>query len=143
MICENVFLSATQPDPMYLRLLNVLLADVGPGSSVGIATELRAGRLGIESRWGRDISPVQTGPGAHPASCKMGTESFLRVKCGRGVLLTTHPLLVLRYVRVELYLYPPSGPHRACNGITLPLLLADTVIMYKFMNSPIIKHAFQ
>ena len=23
--------------------------------------------------------------------------------------------------RVELYLYPPSGPHRACNGITLPL----------------------
>ena len=24
--------------------------------------------------------------------------------------------------RVELYLYPSSGPHRACNGITLPLL---------------------
>ena len=22
--------------------------------------------------------------------------------------------------RVELYLYPPSGAHRACNGITLP-----------------------
>ena len=22
---------------------------------------------------------------------------------------------------VELHLYPPSGPHRACNGITLPL----------------------
>ena len=22
--------------------------------------------------------------------------------------------------RVELYLYPPSGPHRPCNGITLP-----------------------
>jgi len=21
---------------------------------------------------------------------------------------------------VELYLYPPSGPHPACNGITLP-----------------------
>jgi len=31
--------------------------------------------------------------------------------------------------RVELYVYPPSGPHRACNGITLPLhlpLLIDT-----------------
>jgi len=27
----------------------------GPGSSVGIATELRAGRSGIESRWGRDF----------------------------------------------------------------------------------------
>ena len=64
----------------------------GPGSSVGIATELRAGR----SRWGRDFPPFQTGPGAHPASCKMDTGSFLGVKCGRGMLLTTHPLLVPR-----------------------------------------------
>ena len=48
----------------------------GPGSSVGIATELRAGRSGIETRWGRDFPPVQTGPGAHPASWKMGTGSF-------------------------------------------------------------------
>ena len=67
-----------------------------PGSSVGTATELRAGWSGIESRWGRDIPPFKTGPGAHPASCKLGTVSFPRVKCGRGVLLTTHPLLVLR-----------------------------------------------
>ena len=28
------------------------------------------------------------------ASCKMDTGSFPGVKCGRGVLLTTHPLLV-------------------------------------------------
>ena len=48
----------------------------GPGSSVGIATELRAGRSGIESRWRRDFRPVQTGPWAHPTSCKMGTGSF-------------------------------------------------------------------
>ena len=67
----------------------------GPGSSVGIATELGAGRSGIESRWGQDFPPVQTGPGAHPASCKMGTGSFPEVKCGRGVL-TTHPFLVPR-----------------------------------------------
>ena len=66
------------------------------GSSVGIATELRAGRSGIESRGGRDFPPVQTGPGAHPTSCKIGTEFFPGVKCGRGVLLTTHPLLVPR-----------------------------------------------
>jgi len=57
----------------------------GGGSSVGIATELRAGRSGIESGWGLDFPPVQTGPGAHPASCKMGTGSFPGVKCGRGV----------------------------------------------------------
>jgi len=29
-------------------------------------------------------------------SCKMGTGSFPWVKCGRGVLPTTHPLLVPR-----------------------------------------------
>ena len=39
---------------------------------------------------------IHTGPGAHPASCKMGTGSLPGVKCGRGVLLTTHPLLVPR-----------------------------------------------
>jgi len=39
-------------------------------------------------------TPVQTGPGAHSASCKTGTGSFPGVKCGRGVLLATHPLLV-------------------------------------------------
>ena len=38
--------------------------------------------------------PAQTGPGAHPASCTMGNGAFPGVKYGRGVLLTTHPLLV-------------------------------------------------
>jgi hypothetical protein len=41
--------------------------------------------------------PVQTGPWAHPASCKMDTGSFPEVESGRGVTLTPHPLLVLRY----------------------------------------------
>jgi len=63
----------------------------GPGSSVGIATDYGLDGPGIESRWRRDFPPVQTGPEAHPASCKMGTGSFPGVKCGWGVLLTTHP----------------------------------------------------
>ena len=33
-------------------------------------------------------------PGAHPASCTMGTGSFPEVKCCRDVTLTPHPLLV-------------------------------------------------
>jgi len=50
---------------------------------------------GIESRWGSRFSaPVQTGPGAHPASCTMDTGSFPGIKCGRGVMLIPHPLLV-------------------------------------------------
>ena len=42
----------------------------------------------------RFSAPVQTGPGAHPASCTMGTGSFPGVKSGRSVTLTPHPLLV-------------------------------------------------
>ena len=66
----------------------------GPGSLVGIATDYGLDGSGIESRWGRDFPPVQTNPGAHTACCTMGTESFLGVKYGRGVTMTTHPLLV-------------------------------------------------
>ena len=49
----------------------------------------------VESQWGRDFPPVQTDPGAHPTSCKMGTGSFPGVKCGRGVLLTTSSAAVM------------------------------------------------
>ena len=42
----------------------------------------------------RFSAPVQTGPGAHPASCTISTGSFPGVKSGRGVTLTPHPLLV-------------------------------------------------
>jgi hypothetical protein len=83
-------------NPVFQCLNITTTKSYGPGSSVGIANELRAGRSGIESWWGRDFPPFQTGPGAHPASCKMGTGSFPGVKCGRGVLLITHPPLVLR-----------------------------------------------
>jgi len=42
----------------------------------------------------RFSAPLHTGPGAHPAFCTMGTESFLGVKSGRVVTLPTHPLLL-------------------------------------------------
>jgi len=45
----------------------------------------------VEARFS---APVQTGPGAHPASCTMGTGSFPGVKSGRGVMLTPNRLLV-------------------------------------------------
>jgi len=47
------------------------------GSVVGIATGYGLDGPGIESRWERDFSaPVQTGPGAHPASCTMSIGFF-------------------------------------------------------------------
>jgi len=76
------------PQEIFLVLISVS----GPGSSVGIATDYELDSPGIESRWGRDFPPVQTSPVGHP--CKMGSWSFPGVKCGRGMLLTTHPLLV-------------------------------------------------
>jgi len=43
-----------------------------PDSSIGIATGYGLDGPGIESKWeARFSAPVQTGPGAHPASCKM------------------------------------------------------------------------
>jgi len=41
------------------------------------------------------------------------------IKCGQGVLLTTHPIYCCGRGRVELYLNLPSGPHGACGKITL------------------------
>jgi len=76
----------------------------------GIATDYGLDGPGIESRWGRDFPPVQTGPGAHPAYCTMGTGSFSGVKCGRGVLLTIHPLLAPRSSKSRAILVPPYGP---------------------------------
>ena len=113
----------------------------GPGSSVGIATDY--GRSGIESRWGRDFPPVQTGPGAHPASCKMGTRSFPGVKCGRGVLLTTHPLLVPRSWKSRGIPLPTLWATPWLYGNTLPLpknivpfLIFAPCIMYNLLFRP-------
>ena len=78
----------------------------GLGSSVGIATDYGLDGPGIESRWGRNFPPVQTSPGAHTASCTMRTGSFPGLKCGRGLLLTTHPLLVPRSWKSRAILLP-------------------------------------
>jgi len=56
-------------------------------TSVDIATAYGLDGPRIESRWGaRFHAPVQTGPGAHPASHTKDTGSFPGVKRpGRGV----------------------------------------------------------
>jgi len=79
----------------------------GPGSVVGIRAGRSGDRIPVEARFS---APVQTAPGAHPASCTMGTGFFPGLMSGRGVTLTPHPLLVLwsRKSRV-IPLLPPVG----------------------------------
>ena len=48
----------------------------GPGSSVGIATDYGLDVPGSNPGGDEIFPPVQTGSGAHPASCNMGTGSF-------------------------------------------------------------------
>ena len=76
-------------------ILSLIFYWMGLDGSVGIATryrlDLSEDRVPVEARF---HAPVQTGPGAHPASCTVGTGSFRGVKYGRGVVLTTHLLLV-------------------------------------------------
>ena len=89
-------------------LTNIRIIRRGPGSSVCIATELRAERSGDRIPVGRDFPPVQTGPEAHPASCIMVIGSFPGIKYGRGVLMTPNPFIVPESKnRVELYLCSP------------------------------------
>jgi hypothetical protein len=70
-----------------------------PGSSVGIVSGYGLDDRAIEVRSpaeSRDFSSslcVQTGCGAHPASCPVGTGVLSPgVKGGRGMTLTTHPI---------------------------------------------------
>ena len=106
----------------------------GPGSVVGIATGYRLDGPGIESRWGARFSaPVQTGPGAHPASCTMGTGSFPGVKSGRGVTLTPHPLLALWSWKgraiplLPLWAVRPVQSLSACTRVTFTFIQDEVV----------------
>ena len=82
------------------------------GSVVGVTTGYGLDGPGIESRWGARFSaPVQTGHGAHPASCTMGNGSFPGVKSGRSVTLTPHPLLVPWSRKIRAIPLLPHGPY--------------------------------
>ena len=83
----------------------------GRDSSFGIATQYGLEGPRIESQCAaRFPAPVQTGPGAHPASYTMGTVSFPGVKQpGRGVD-HPHPSSAEVEGRVDLYICSPSGP---------------------------------
>jgi hypothetical protein len=69
---------------IYYYLISTLSLSCGPGSSLGIATDYGLDGLGSNPSGDEIFCPVQTGPGAHPASCTIGTGSFPEGKVRPG-----------------------------------------------------------
>jgi hypothetical protein len=110
--------------------------NAGPDSVVDIATGYGLDGAGIKSRCVATFSaPVQTGPGAHPASCAMGTGFSPVVKSGRGVTLTPYPILVpwLRMVRAiplfSLWAIRPVQSLSACTSVHFTFYRGNTVAL--------------
>jgi hypothetical protein len=106
---------------LFMEIIKANNKDDEPGSSVSIVSD-----YGLDDRASGFRSPaeakhfssslcVQTGSGAHPASCTMGTGGpFSWRKRGRGVTLTTHPHLVPRSRMSRSY---TSSPPSATKGV--------------------------
>jgi hypothetical protein len=69
----------------------------------------------------RFFAHVQTSPGAHPASCTMGTGSIPGVKRSERGANHTTSFSRRGLERVELEFYSPFRPHMPVIGSTLPL----------------------
>jgi hypothetical protein len=109
-------------------------AKLNNGSETTILAKDREVNIGRDSDWAgrsgdrnpvgtRFSAPVQTGPGAHPASCAMGTGwvSFPGVKGPVRGVHNPPPYSTEVKDRVELYLYFHSSPSWPVVGWTLPL----------------------
>jgi hypothetical protein len=85
----------------------------------------------VEARFS---APVQTGPGAYPASYTMGSGSFPGVKRpGPGA---DHPPPHKRrgHERVGLYFYSPSGPQWPVIGRTFAFMTTSRSIDFRMKN---------
>ena len=99
-------------------------------SSVGTATRYWLDGPGIEFRWGARFSaPVQTGPGAHPASYTMGTGSLPGIKRAGGLVLATHSHLAPRLKEEYSYTSVPLWAFVACYRVTFTFYFTQKFIL--------------
>jgi hypothetical protein len=81
----------------YIILILFPLQTLGSrDTSVGITTHYGLDGLGIESRWGEIFRTYPHRLRGSPSPLYSGYRVFPRGKGGRGVMLTTHPLLMQR-----------------------------------------------
>jgi hypothetical protein len=103
-----------------------------PDRSVGIAIGYGLGAPGIESHGRfRFSAPIQTGPGAHPASYTKGTGylSWGSSK-GRGVAFTAHPHLAPKVKKEWSCTFtPPSEPPRLILGWNFTFLFVSICVI--------------
>jgi hypothetical protein len=93
-------------------------------SSVGTATCYGLESPGFESRWRQDFSiPGMTCPGAHQASCTLGTESHL----------TTHSHLAARLKKEQSYTSTPAWAFMPVYRVNLT---CTSVCKFHFNNIP-------
>jgi hypothetical protein len=93
---------------------------MGRDSSVGRETRYGLDCPGIESQEARFSAPVQTGPGAHPASSTMGTGCFPGKAAGDGA---SHPVPFYAEANESVELYPYSS--LGVNGLYTVPFTAD------------------
>jgi hypothetical protein len=81
---------------IYSMLCDFIYTNSGPGSSVGVATDYGLDGPGSNPGGGEIFRPSRQALGPTQSPVKRVPDLSRGVKCGRGVLLTTHPLLVPR-----------------------------------------------
>ena len=96
-----------------MKILHCASSKEGQGGSVGIATcyglDDNGDRIPVGARFS---ACIQTGFGAHPASCAVGTGSLYPGLSGQGVALTTHLHLAQRLKKEKSYAFiPPLSLH--------------------------------
>jgi hypothetical protein len=86
--------------------------------------------------WGEIFAPVQTGPGAHAASYKMGTESFSGVKQPGPGVNYPHPSSATRH-NTPIHNILSTAPQLSISQKALGTLPEDGNVMPKHVGDAI------
>ena len=113
---------------LYKKVLQIR----GPAYLSRYSDWLRDGRSGGRIPGGESFRTCTDRPGAHPASCKLGTGYFPVVKSGRAVTLTPSPPSSSVVKKVYSYTSTPPMGRTAC--IEIQCLNTGAIYLYLLTN---------